>query len=77
MNSQAKNNMEMKEVKPAKLCFEHIGGKLGMLLMELFKEKNWIAKNTSKDKHYYITDQGQKELTKMGIDLSQIGNEKI
>ncbi len=47
-----------KEVKPAKLCFEHIGGKLGMLLMDLFKEKKWIAKNKSRDKHFYITDKG-------------------
>jgi DNA-binding PadR family transcriptional regulator len=66
-----------KEIKPAKLCFEHIGGKLGMLLMDTFIEKNWIAKNKPKDKYYYITDKGQKEFAKMGIDLSQIESEKL
>jgi len=66
-----------KEIKPAKLCFEHIGGKLGMLLMETFIEKNWIAKNNPDDKHFYITDKGQKEFTKMGLDLSQIKSERI
>jgi len=65
-----------KEVKPAKLCYEHIGGKLGMLLMDLFIEKKWIAKDDPKDKHYFITDKGQKEFSKMGIDLSQIASEK-
>jgi DNA-binding PadR family transcriptional regulator len=67
----------MKESKPAKICFEHIGGKLGMLLMDTFIEKNWIAKDNPKDKHYYITDKGQKEFTKMGIDLSQIESERL
>lgn len=33
--------------KPAKLCYEHLGGKLGQLLKETFIEKNWIAKKKS------------------------------
>ena len=67
----------IKEIKPAKLCFEHIGGKLGMLLLNTFIEKKWIAKEDPIDKHFYITDKGQKEFTKMGLDLSQIKSEKI
>jgi DNA-binding PadR family transcriptional regulator len=66
-----------KDIKPAKLCFEHIGGKLGMLLLDTFIEKSWIAKENPTDKHYYITDKGQKEFTKMGLDLSQIKSEKL
>jgi DNA-binding PadR family transcriptional regulator len=66
-----------KEVKPAKLCYEHIGGKLGMLLMNSFIEKEWIAKDDPKDKHYFITGKGQKEFSKMGIDLSRIESEKV
>jgi hypothetical protein len=30
--------------KTAKTCYEHIGGKLGQLLLEQFVEKGWIAK---------------------------------
>jgi hypothetical protein len=30
--------------KTAKLCYEHIGGKLGSLLLEQFIEKGWLAK---------------------------------
>lgn len=66
-----------KDTKPAKLCFEHIGGKLGMLLLDTFIEKSWIAKENPTDKHFYITDTGQKEFTKIGIDLSQIKDEKL
>ncbi|MBP2615003.1 ArsR family transcriptional regulator [Chryseobacterium jejuense] len=60
------------ERKPAKPCYEHIGGKLGQLLLEQFVEKGWIAKDHPADRNYYITDKGQEEFTKLGLDLSQI-----
>jgi DNA-binding PadR family transcriptional regulator len=63
--------------KPAKMCYEHIGGKLGQLLKETFTEKGWIAKNKPADKHFYITDLGQKEFEKLGIDLSEIKSEEL
>ncbi|MCJ7935962.1 MAG: ArsR family transcriptional regulator [Chryseobacterium sp.] len=58
--------------KPAKTCYEHIGGKLGQLLLEQFVEKGWIAKDNPGDRHFYITEKGQIEFTKLGVDLSQI-----
>lgn len=61
--------------KPAKTCYEHIGGKLGQLLLEQFVEKGWIAKGNPADRHYYITEKGQEEFTKLGLDLSQIKEE--
>ncbi|MBF4507528.1 ArsR family transcriptional regulator [Flavobacterium sp. JLP] len=63
--------------KPAKMCYEHIGGKLGQLLMKNFADKAWIAKNKPTDKHFYITDLGQKELEKLGIDVSKIKSEEF
>lgn len=60
------------EKKTAKLCYEHIGGKLGSLLLEQFIEKGWLAKENSGDKHFYITEVGEKEFTKLGIDLSKL-----
>ena len=65
------------EKKLAKMCSTHIGGKLGRLLMESFADKGWIAKDKPTDKHFYITDKGQEEFAKLGIDLSQIKNEKL
>jgi len=60
------------ERKPAKLCYEHIGGKLGSLLLEQFVLKGWLAKNEITGKNFYITEKGTKEFTKLGIDLSLI-----
>lgn len=65
------------KVKPAKTCFGHIGGKLGQLLMESFIEKGWIAKKDPGDKHFFITDEGQKAFGKLGLDLSQIKAENL
>ncbi|WPO78777.1 ArsR family transcriptional regulator [Flavobacterium sp. KACC 22761] len=62
---------------PAKMCYEHIGGKLGQLLAITFAEKGWIAKKNPSDKHFYITEIGQKEFTKLGIDLSEIKLENL
>lgn len=64
-------------VKPAKMCYSHIGGKLGQLLVESFADKGWIAKNKPADKHFYITDLGEKEFEKLGIDLSKIKSENL
>lgn len=58
--------------KPAKMCYSHIGGKLGQLLAEAFIEKGWIAKDGPDNKHYYITPVGEKELKRIGVDLTQI-----
>lgn len=63
------------QTKPVKMCYEHIGGKLGKLLAETFAEKGWIAKTNLDNKHFYITDLGQKEFEKLGIDISQIKSE--
>jgi len=64
-----KNNAQM---KPAKLCYEHIGGKLGQLLLQQLISKGWLAKTDPTDKNFYITELGATELTAFGIDLSQI-----
>jgi hypothetical protein len=72
--------MDMKIVKsdalkPAKTCYSHIGGKLGTLLMEAFIDKGWLAKSRSSEKHFYITELGEKEFEKLGIDTSEIKSE--
>ncbi|MBL0738222.1 ArsR family transcriptional regulator [Flavobacterium sp. GN10] len=69
--------MRDKTIKPAKKCYEHIGGKLGEILLETFADKKWIAKNNPTEKHFYITELGEKEFLKLGVDISQIKSEVI
>lgn len=63
--------------KPAKLCYNHIGGKLGMLLLDKFVDNGWLAKDSQTDKHFYITEKGNVEFSKLGIDISEINDEKL
>lgn len=68
-------SMEMErktEKKHAKLCYEHIGGKLGNLLFEAFVAKGWLAKEELGQKDFYITEVGLQKFKNLGIDLSQI-----
>jgi hypothetical protein len=59
---------------PAKTCYSHLGGKLGAMLFTLFVKKKWISPS---GKHFYITEKGKKEFTKLGIDLSRIKEETL
>ncbi len=57
---------------PAKLCYEHVGGKLGNLLLKQFVANGWLAKETPEDKNFYVTEKGIIEFEKIGIDVAQI-----
>lgn len=57
---------------PAKLCYSHLGGKLGSLLLEQFIAKGWLDKEPGTDRRYFITESGIEAFTQIGIDLSVI-----
>ncbi len=63
---------KISESKPAKLCYEHLGGKLGALLLEQFLIKGWLKKTVSGGKDFQITEKGALEFMKLGVDLSLI-----
>jgi hypothetical protein len=63
---------KQQEYLPAKMCFSHIGGKLGSMLMESFLDNGWIEKSNAAHKHFFITDKGKKEFLKLGVDVTQI-----
>lgn len=58
--------------KQAKLCYEHIGGKLGELLFQSFIAKGWLIKDELGKKDFYITEKGAKGFSELGLDLSQL-----
>ena len=64
--------MKNEVLKPAKICYDHVGGKLGAMLLKMYIEQGWIQKADPADKHYFITEKGQTEFTRLGLDLSQI-----
>ena len=63
---------EISEKKHAKLCYEHIGGKLGELLLQKFVANGWLIKDELNKKEFYITEKGTKGFVELGINLSQL-----
>jgi predicted transcriptional regulator len=57
-----------KEIKGRK-CYDHLGGKLGAILLNNLLEKNWIKLEEDKTTVYIITEKGKKEFKKMGIEI--------
>lgn len=60
------------EKKQAKLCYEHLGGKLGELLLQSFIAKGWLMRDELGKKDFYITEEGVKGFNELGVDLSQL-----
>ncbi len=60
------------EKRQAKLCYEHLGGKLGELLFQSFITKGWLMKDELGKKDFYITEKGAKGFSELGVDLSQL-----
>lgn len=58
--------------KHAKLCYEHVGGKLGELLLQNFIAKGWLVKDELNKKEFLITEKGTKGFLELGINLAQL-----
>ena len=70
------SNVSFKAI-PVKLCYSHIGGRLGSMLTDHYIEKGWIKQSAGNERFYYVTKKGKKIFTEMGIDLSLIPEEII
>jgi len=66
-----------KKIIPVKLCYSHIGGRLGNLLTEHYIKSGWIKKIEENERTFYVTPKGKKIFTEMGIDLSLLPEETI
>lgn len=66
-----------KKIIPAKLCYSHIGGRLGSLLTEHYIKSGWIKQTEDNVRLFYVTPKGKKIFIEMGIDLSLLQEETI
>ena len=57
-----------KEIK-GRRCYDHLGGKLGAILLNSLLENNWIKLEEDKTTVYIVTEKGKKEFKKMGIEI--------
>lgn len=48
-------------------CYDHLGGRLGALLLRALLNKQWIVLDEGKTTVYKVTDTGQEMLQKLGL----------
>jgi len=64
-------NTPMK-LRAARTCYDHIAGRLGVLLHNYFKAAGWIsAASTDTERAYDVTPKGTKQFALLGIDVSE------
>lgn len=59
------------DIKAAKICYKHLGGKLGELLLDYLIKEQWLVKSQLPDENYILSNKGAAELLKAGIDISK------
>ncbi len=65
--------MPHKQSRPiANRCFDHLGGKLSVRLMDAFLQNGWIRLKEGRSSIYEITDIGYKFFDEIGVDLSDL-----
>ena len=53
-----------------KKCYDHMGGKLGAVLLQFYLEKGWLeAEEAGKSTMYKITEAGRAAFAEMGLEL--------
>jgi len=57
----------------ARTCYDHIAGKLGVLLHNQFKDKRWLSANSNgSERAYDVTLDGARTFAALGIDVEAV-----
>lgn len=54
------------DLRTARVCYDHLAGRIGVALMDALTGQDWLAPN---DADYALTATGERELARFGIDL--------
>lgn len=48
-------------------CYDHLGGRLGALLLDLYVREGWIELKEGKSTTYRVTEKGRAQFEAMGL----------
>lgn len=54
-------------------CYDHLGGRLGAALLELYLKNGWLEQAEDKDNEYRMTDAGRQAFAGMGLPVGDAG----
>lgn len=53
----------------ARRCYDHLGGRLGAALLELYLKNGWIVQEPGKTGAYRLTAEGRRAFAGLGLEL--------
>jgi DNA-binding transcriptional ArsR family regulator len=59
-------------LRAARTCYDHMAGRVGVLLHDRFKALGWLAGSKAADNAYDLTPNGTKAFEALGIDIGAI-----
>ena len=63
----------MQHLHEARFCYDHIAGKLGVLMTEAMLKKGYLS---TSDRDFDITEKGKKFFAALGIDLAELKKQR-
>lgn len=55
-------------------CYDHLGGRLGAALLELYLKNGWLEPEEGNGKAYRMTDAGKQAFAGMGLPVETCGD---
>ncbi|WP_196601223.1 ArsR/SmtB family transcription factor [Pectinatus frisingensis] len=72
--SSLRQSEQLKTLKFARTCYDHIAGKLGVSITQAFIDQNFIIENSD---GYLLTDQGEAWLNNFGVNINAKKNHRV
>ena len=71
---QEKSNAQpLEPIHLARSCYDHVAGRVGVILADAFQEKDWLQVN---EKDYAVTPKGEKAFEAFGLDLPSLRKQR-
>jgi DNA-binding transcriptional ArsR family regulator len=68
-NFKAQKRLDLESLQFARICYDHLAGRLGIALTEALVKQGWLK---FINKQYDVTPRGQRNLEKFGINVSHL-----
>src|SRR5579871_4850342 len=63
-------------LRSARTCYDHMAGHLAVSLRDRFQKLNWLARGSSEEDGYDLTESGAKSFQALGIDVEAIRSQR-
>jgi hypothetical protein len=60
------------DLRAARTCYDHMAGRIAVLLHDRFEELGWLAAGSAAAGHYQLTKNGTEAVTTLGIDVAEM-----